>query len=342
MEHLAESKRRERSAERRTYASRYALTETDLMREVMAAVRAETRRVKVSESEAEALAQLAAERVIRNRPAREVLAYIDRAERMPTLAARREGITRGEVGRKYIGQIVSGLLSDRRDWRDVAESYRSARERQSESGPLVESLEAQSAGWLAQASARESEQKHAPRPAPLPEDLRAVADALAEAEPNVSAKQRESIRAAICAAMPDALPGPALAVALGCSYGTLRVRVSEGSKLLRDRYSASELAQLVRHAADALALSRGERSKVALGEAPQLDADGTDALAAVERAQAEGRERAACWLAGSRQRYSPATVRAAMRTAPILHRDRALAYAYATARADLGAALASR
>jgi hypothetical protein len=312
-EHLAASKRRERSAERRAYASRYALTESDLMREVMAAVRAETRRVKVSESEAEALAQLAAERVIRNRPAhrgtaREVLAYIDRAERMPTLTARRDGITRGEVGRNYVRQIVRGMLSDRRDWRDIAESYQSARERQSESGPLVESLEAQSAGWLAVASARESEQRHTPRPAPLAEDIREVADMLADAEPNVTAKQRESVRAALAASLPNALPGPALATALGCTYGTLRVRVSEGSKLLRERYSPTELVALVRHAADALELSRGERSKVALGEAPELGAMGTAALAAVESAL------------GSLKRdgsphggYSPATARAARR-----------------------------
>lgn len=313
MSHLAESKRRERSAERTAQRLAFTLSERDLAREIASAVRAETRRVNVSESERDALAQMAAERVLRNRPARrgrpaQVLAWIDRAERMPTLALASEGIPRGEVGRNYIGQIVRGLLSDRRDWRDVAESYRTASERQSESGPLVESLEAQSAGWLAQASARESESNHAPRPAPLPEDLRAVARSLADAEPNVTRKQRESIHAALCACLPDALPGPALAVALGCSYGTLRVRVSDGGKLLRDRYSASELAHMVRATADALALASGERSKRALGTAPELDALATAALAATERVQSE-RKRSGAPHGG----YSPATVRAARR-----------------------------
>lgn len=312
-QHLAASKVRERSAERRTYAARYTLSESELMREIASAVRAESRRVNVSESEADALAQIAAERVLRNRaarrgPAREVLAFIDRAERFPLTAERREGIPRGEVGRNYLATIVRGVLTDRRDWRDVAETYQSARERQSASGPLVESLEAQSAGWLAQASARESEQNHAPRSAPLPEDLREVADALADAEENVSAAERESVRAALCAALPDALPGPALAVALGCSYGTLRNRVSAGNALLRKRYSASELVQLVRVAADTLALASGERSRVALGTAPELDALGTAALAATESVQAERKRSGA-----PRGAYSPATLRAARR-----------------------------
>jgi hypothetical protein len=112
-QHLAESKRQRAKRRAPSVCGRYSLSESELMREIASAVRAETRRVKVSESEAEALAQTAAERV-HAQPARAARsrargARFHRPRRAyPTLTAeRREGIPRGEIGRNYIATIVS-------------------------------------------------------------------------------------------------------------------------------------------------------------------------------------------------------------------------------------------
>jgi hypothetical protein len=345
MNYLAESQAQERAKQSGPRVS-FTLTGPELMRAIESAVSAETRALNVSESEREALAQMVAETLLgkRERPApirrgsaRDVLAYIARVEESEprerrgsardvlAYIARRESasrgidvdaspIERGAVGRRYIGETVRGFLKNggsRAQWRDVAATYQSAAERQSGVSRNVESVEvaqASDAGWLAQASMRESEAKHAPRPAPLPDDLRAIADAVAASEPDITRKQAASVRAAIYASLPDALPGTALAAELGCTYGTLRVRVSDGRKLLAARYEPAELASVIRATADALALKRGERSKVALGDAPALDARGSAALAATERVLADRKRD------GSPQgAYSPATVRAARR-----------------------------
>jgi hypothetical protein len=323
MNYLAESQAQERAKQSGPRVS-FTLTGPELMRAIESAVSAETRALNVSESEREALAQMVAETLLgkRERPApirrgsaRDVLAYIARRESASRgIDVDASPIERGAVGRRYIGETVRGFLKNggsRAQWRDVAATYQSAAERQSGVSRNVESVEvaqASDAGWLAQASMRESEAKHAPRPAPLPDDLRAIADAVAASEPDITRKQAASVRAAIYASLPDALPGTALAAELGCTYGTLRVRVSDGRKLLAARYEPAELASVIRATADALALKRGERSKVALGDAPALDARGSAALAATERVLADRKRD------GSPQgAYSPATVRAARR-----------------------------
>src|SRR4051794_30131101 len=137
---LAESQVRERAASRVREQAEHALTGTDLARAIRGAVVAETRGRKVagrkvSKHEQDALAQMLAERLGRRAAdghrtfaatgtAREVLAYITRAERMPTIVARERALARGTDSREYLRQMARGLLRDSREWRDTAAEWR--------------------------------------------------------------------------------------------------------------------------------------------------------------------------------------------------------------------------
>lgn len=329
-QHLETATRRERMAKMPEQRDPFALEGVALAREIRAAMRSVPAARVASEPEREALAQMAAERILRKRSrgsARDVIAWIDRAERMPVTAAReqRERVERGATGRAHLVGIIASLCAQSRDWLDTTERYRTRAQSQADTGPMIAaSLDAatdpetgEPTGFLARAVAREG----GARLAPLSVDRLALAALLArESVPaERTERERESVRLALLANLPDPqsgepVAGPALAASEGVAYGTLRNRISEGARLWRALYpDPRDAAAVVRAAAESLALERGERSRVARGDAPHLDLAGVSALAAIGRAQTEQSKRTRAYLSGSRGAYSPATLSAARR-----------------------------
>lgn len=282
MSALKEAKNRELAAERRAERERYQLDPAALMRGCRwAAFEATKQLPRVSEDERDALAQLVALRVLEG------------------------GAERGEAGRRYLLRVANTLRErNGEEWRDVAADYRESRERKRGEAPSTFQLEgASEGGWLGLALAREAEREGEQRPASLPEDLREIARAMADAESELPA-ERDALYAALLARLPDpesgrAPSGVAIAALLGVTHAAARKRISRGSLLWRERYSAPALARLIRATGAALGAERGE------GEPHAWRA----ARAAVDCVSAE-RKRSGAPRIGS---YSPATVRAARR-----------------------------
>lgn len=325
--HLESAKRRERSAKRGEQRAAYVLTDAELARLIGATVRAEAPRF--SESERDAIAQLVGERIARqwNRtrhgsPA-SVLAWIDRAERMPTFAARRELAERGNVGREFVRTCVARVIArDAHEWRDVANDYAKHRESERASAMVVSSdalTDAESGepiGFLARAIDRESERNGTPMLARVDVDTDALAERLAESMDALTPGDRESVRTALLAGLPDAegepRKGPALAAYLGVSHGTIRNRVTRGRALWLAAYpTPADALAAVRLAAEALARESGEQSEQGSRLAPALSLAERAALSAAESAKREQGKRTHGYLCGSRIGYSPATARAA-------------------------------
>lgn len=293
---------RERSAARRDERTEYVLPGADLARAIRGAVIAETqgRKVagrKVSREERDALAGMVAEALARHNvaappergTAREVLAWIARAERMPTIAER-ETMARGHKSRDYLRTVARGLLRDSRQWRDAVADWRdhragadetraaemvsldTARERADEGEsllavaqerealaagetvpplPLADAWEvAQRAALIGEARAAERAEQTSRDGAPM---AAAMAAAMAARFP-LTERERRAMAAALVVGLPDPSDeergGVQLAGHIGVTYGTARNLVSAGGKLWRDLCpEPRDLAGIVREAA---------------------------------------------------------------------------------------------
>jgi hypothetical protein len=236
----------------------------------------------LSKHERAALVQVVAEHVLtrharRRGAACDVLAWIDRAERMPLIAAREdERATRREYGRTYLAAKIAEAMRDRRDWRDVAESHKMRERRDRErSGPMVtvESYErAEDAGILAQAAARATD----PEVAPLPANVRDWAEAVAADLPDLS--ETEARRVLVALLVAGGVKASTVAAWPARSMVAVQMDSKRGAALLRERFpDPSDLIAYGRSvAAREGLLERGAT------DAPQLTGDELAALRAVE------------------------------------------------------------
>lgn len=228
-------------------ADPFALGGTELVRTAWVAVGKLVRTAGLSKSEHEALVQATVERALirrsaRRGTAREVIAWIDRAERMPLTAARESArLTRGAEGHKELAGIARELLRDSREWRDLAASYR-VRTRKDRLGDgerlqaRVIALESTGEGLLAQASVAAMED---PMLTPLREDARELALAATErVEAPEGMALSESARWKLRVSLARALGGElgALARSEGVSEKAIYNGVARGKELWRSLY----------------------------------------------------------------------------------------------------------
>jgi hypothetical protein len=140
----ASERRAERKAARSERRDPFSLQGVELMRAVECAVRRNRAARQMPDTEQEALAQMVAERVIvrtgeRRGNARAVLAAIGRAERHPLTYAREESqrVERSGAGRELLDRIVTSLVAQSRDWRDTLDRYRTRKQAQADTGPMI-------------------------------------------------------------------------------------------------------------------------------------------------------------------------------------------------------------
>lgn len=278
-----------------------------LMREIAGAIRAARGASILTDSERDALAQAIAERVTRTnvaalagRPA-QVLAWIDRAERLPLWAAQAERIPRGSIGRDFLRNLAERLLRESREWRDLAQTYsvreRSQRER---SGPTVtleswEHIEASESGTvtLEGAMARERAARPHTDRAPLPEASAELCAAWADSLALTEAQTRY-VRYAL---LTDLAGVPADVIAAREDRG-LRVVLSDsnrGRTIVRSLYRTSR-AMIA--AGTEIAEREGLTQRDPQRERPQLDSEQAEALAVIGTATRSERDLA--------KRYRPA------------------------------------
>lgn len=265
---LTQATRRESSRSRRTGSAPLSVAALDpyrldgpaLAREVAAALRTWTRARALSDTERESLAQMVAERLTRadharrHGSAREVLRYIDRCERFPLLARRADYIARGDTGREHIRQIAGGLMRDSREWRDLAESYRTRAERDDTEAMIPPRIERMDTDALAEAAERDrarSVEAGTLREIALDRtDLAyALADAVA-ADALLTEAEGRRIALALCADL-LAVPLASLAVRSGKSLLAVTKDASRGRKLLTEAYpDPRELLPIMRDVAE--------------------------------------------------------------------------------------------
>lgn len=298
----------DRTAARERYDERhaYALDGAALVREIHAATFAARGGMAIKKDERAALVQVIAAQIVQRgwhgRP-RDVLAWIDRAERMPATAAREyHDLTRRSLGRKFLVARIERVMHESRAWRDVAETHkvreRRARER---SGPAVsiESYErAENAGILAQAAARNTD----PEVAPLPANVRDWADAMAADIDDLTDTERRRVLVALLVA--GGIRASVIAAWQARSMNAVQMDSKRGAALLRDLYpDPSDLIAHGRIVADEQGLlDRGP------SDAPQLGEHERAALEAVQQASGWVPERkvtatglAAAWRTGERE-----------------------------------------
>lgn len=299
MSQWTEQARRE-SVERRKPTTKeqssYALEGAALAREVRTVVDVEARKLKarsktlkLTKHEREALAQIVCERISSKRQgptralvtgrkretpagcyrARDILRSIDhRAEYAQPLARRdREVALVMGTGRTHIERMVRTFLVERRDWRDTAETFRTQRQLQEDTGPTVAPLVTDDDGEPVGALARRANVN--PESIPTGADLRELAQLLTEQEgPGALWTPGEMVAAEtalLAACLPDPRdeqrgkqkvgkrgPGPRLAVIAaeqGTSVAAVEKRVSRGGKLWRELHPTLDLLALVREGA---------------------------------------------------------------------------------------------
>lgn len=345
--HLADATEREAEwrerlarAERQAERDKVTLPGAGVAREIQSAVRslAGAR----SEWERDALASMVAERLY-SRPAesgtpRQVLAWIDRCERFPTLAHREweRAAVRG-TGRTHIRLIVSEIMRDSRAWLDVAASHSPAlaaqhRKRaraQSNTGPMILPLadmlseSGEPVGYLAVALAGSP---LTAEPHVCPDSLARVASAVVawkRATGELSESESRNVLTFLRAGLPESGDSPrgalSLATELGVSYGTLRNRVSAGRKVAARLWesraamvaeiaeSAESMGYLALAPTDTYRLSLAERRAERLAQAAHAQAREWVAGRTASGRQSGGIAARAArrnWRAAGAQRYS--------------------------------------
>lgn len=300
-------------------------------------------RPRASASEVDSLSQLVCERIIgaakhrrpdgkcwrdgsplprpgdhgdaRRRRALDVLAWIDRAERLPLTCARESAVAlERSTGREHVAKIV-GTLADSREWRDHAGDFRTRSERAAlkrdrelaestgrelAAAPMLRPLTPADENVPALGALAEAERRRTGRePLPTGTDAHALADALAEHYGRTPG-EHQAVAAAILAGMPESTSGASvrtdvLAAELGISGAAMRKRVSRGGKLLRElEPSGLALIRTARKLAAELDLWRDSRAVRALttGTPGPLTESAADAERAVLAVQAAAKLRA--------------------------------------------------
>jgi hypothetical protein len=290
----ASERRAERKAARSERRDPFSLQGVELMRAVECAVRRNRAARQMPDTEQEALAQMVAERVIvrtgeRRGNARAVLAAIGRAERHPLTYAREESqrVERSGAGRELLDRIVTSLVAQSRDWRDTLDRYRTRKQAQADTGPMIDtSTDALGVDFLSRAALADTD----PELAPLPEDSRALAEAVAAAvavpadddSPGLTDAETRRVAVALLVDL-GGVALSAVAADQGRTLNALALDRSRGAAILRDRYpDPLALVRLVRDCAEREALTdpaTGDRPTLTLAERVALDGCDRAALA---------------------------------------------------------------
>jgi hypothetical protein len=252
----------DREVARQRYADRHAhaLDGLALLREVQRAVNAHASvRGRLSKDEREAVAQLIVMQLVQRgwhgRP-RDVLAWIDRAERMPTVAQEdyRRMVVRTLSGGDWLTNRIARVVHESREWRDVAATFtkRQRKDRGDVSGVTLEAWETadNATGAVAHAVASHV----APDVALLPEDVRTyagdAADRIASDHWRMADADRRRIEVALLIAGGVTLS--TVARASGRTVGAVKTDAHRGRAILLARFpESSNLIDYLRSVAPA-------------------------------------------------------------------------------------------